>query len=75
LPFFRLIPHCCTPQAVAKRLRVTGSGKVVGRRAGKQHFNEKQTTNKKRELSHMFVVQECDLYKVARCLPYAGLAK
>jgi large subunit ribosomal protein L35 len=60
---------------VAKRLRVTGSGKVVGRRAGKQHFNEKQSTNKKRELSHMFVVPECDIYKVARCLPYAGLAK
>ncbi len=34
---------CCCSQSAAKRLRVTGTGKLVGRHAGKQHFNEKMS--------------------------------
>ena len=30
-------------QAAAKRFKITGSGKVMARHAGKQHFNEKMT--------------------------------
>lgn len=37
-------------QAAAKRYRVTGSGKVMVRRAGKQHLNEKQSRKTKRNL-------------------------
>jgi large subunit ribosomal protein L35 len=36
------------PQASAKRFRVTGAGKIVRRRAGKQHLLYKK--NKKRKL-------------------------
>ena len=37
----------CGPQAAAKRFKVTGGGKVMARRSGKQHMNEKKTTEDK----------------------------
>ena len=35
-------------QAASKRFKLSGSGKLMARHSGKQHMNEKQTTNKKR---------------------------
>lgn len=60
-------------QAAAKRYKVTGSGKVMGRHAGKQHMNEKMSTNHKRELSGSFVLAAGDAYAAAKELPYAGV--
>ena len=37
-------------QSAAKRYKLTGSGKVMVRRAGKQHLNEKQSRKTKRNL-------------------------
>jgi ribosomal protein L35 len=45
----------------------------MARHSGKQHMNEKQTRAKKRDLAKEFVVCDADMYKVARCLPYAKL--
>lgn len=39
-----------TRKSAAKRYKVTGSGKVLVRRAGKQHLNEKQSSKTKRNL-------------------------
>lgn len=42
---------CAAPlQSAAKRYKVTGAGKVMVRRAGKQHLNEKQSRKTKRNL-------------------------
>jgi large subunit ribosomal protein L35 len=60
-------------KAAAKRYKVTGSGKVMGRHAGKQHMNEKMSTNHKRELSGSFVLAAGDAYAAAKELPYAGV--
>ena len=35
-----------TNKSYAKRLRVTPSGKVIGRKAGKNHFNAKESRSK-----------------------------
>ncbi len=40
-------------QAAAKRYKVTGSGKLMARRAGKQHFNEKMSRDDIRDASKM----------------------
>ena len=40
-----------TRKATAKRFKVTASGKVICRHAGKQHLNEKMSKNQKRRLS------------------------
>jgi ribosomal protein L35 len=40
-----------TRSAAAKRFKVTGSGKVLCRHAGKQHLNEKKNKKHKKRLS------------------------
>jgi large subunit ribosomal protein L35 len=40
-----------TRKATAKRFKVTGSGKVIMRQAGKQHLNEKMSKKQKRRKS------------------------
>ena len=42
--------HPPSTQAAAKRYKVTGSGKVMVRRAGKQHLNEKMSRKKNKSL-------------------------
>ncbi|KAE8735451.1 50S ribosomal protein L35 [Hibiscus syriacus] len=42
-----------THKASAKRFRVTGRGKIVRRRAGKQHLLAKKNTKRKLRLSKM----------------------
>ena len=51
-----LIKLLSLSQSCSKRLRVTGTGKVMGRHAGKQHFNEKMSRDEIREGSKMFVL-------------------
>ena len=44
-----------THKAIAKRIRVTKTGKVIKRKAGQDHFNSREsgkvTRNKRRDLS------------------------
>jgi hypothetical protein len=40
-------------QAAAKRFKVTGSGKLMARKAGKNHFNEKKSRDDIRDASKM----------------------
>ena len=60
-------------QAVQKRFKITGAGKVVRRRPGKQHINEKMSRAKIRSLGKQLVVSDTDLPNIAPSLPYAGL--
>ncbi|GAX79523.1 hypothetical protein CEUSTIGMA_g6964.t1 [Chlamydomonas eustigma] len=64
-----------TRKAAAKRFKVTGSGKVMARHAGKQHFNEKMTRDTIREKSKMFVIEGANLYNAIKCLPNHGIGK
>lgn len=43
-------------QAVAKRLKVTAGGKVMARKAGKQHLNQHKSSGKLRALSKDFIL-------------------
>ncbi|MER3589986.1 MAG: 50S ribosomal protein L35, partial [Mastigocladus sp. ERB_26_1] len=54
----------------AKRFRATGSGKIVRRKAFKNHLLEHKTSNKKRKLSKMVLVDERDAENVRLMLPY-----
>jgi large subunit ribosomal protein L35 len=64
------MPKLKTRKAAAKRFRATGSGKIVRRKAFKNHILEKKTTNRKRSLSKMAVVHERDEENVRLMLPY-----
>lgn len=64
------MPKLKTRKAAAKRFRATGSGKIVRRKAFKNHILEKKTSDKKRRLSQMAVVDERDAKNVHLMLPY-----
>ncbi|AKG20266.1 50S ribosomal protein L35 [Calothrix sp. 336/3] len=64
------MPKLKTRKAAAKRFRATGSGKIVRRKAFKNHILEHKTTNKKRKLSKMVIVNERDEENVRLMLPY-----
>ncbi|XP_073002712.1 large ribosomal subunit protein bL35c [Typha latifolia] len=59
-----------THKASAKRFRVTGRGKIVRRRAGKQHLLGKKNTKRKLRLSKMHPVNRSDYDNVIGALPY-----
>ncbi|KAH9603388.1 hypothetical protein KSS87_008992 [Heliosperma pusillum] len=59
-----------THKASAKRFRVTGKGKIVRRRAGKQHLLAKKTTKRKLRLSKLVQVNRSDYDNVVGALPY-----
>ncbi|XP_051142335.1 50S ribosomal protein L35, chloroplastic [Andrographis paniculata] len=59
-----------THKASAKRFRVSGSGKIMRRRAGKQHLNAKKNTKRKLRLSKMVQVDRSDYDNVIGALPY-----
>ncbi|XP_078443500.1 ribosomal protein L35 [Wolffia australiana] len=59
-----------THKASAKRFRVTGRGKIVRRRAGKQHLLAKKNTKRKLRLSKMLQVDRSDYDNVIGALPY-----
>ncbi|CAH1426653.1 unnamed protein product [Lactuca virosa] len=59
-----------THKASAKRFRVTGTGKIVRRRAGKQHLLRKKNAKRRTRLSKVLQVDRCDYNNVIGALPY-----
>ncbi|KAK3003047.1 hypothetical protein RJ639_019812 [Escallonia herrerae] len=59
-----------THKASAKRFRVTGTGKIMRRRAGKQHLLAKKNAKRRNRLSKMQQVDRSDYNNVIGALPY-----
>ncbi|KAM3341158.1 50S ribosomal protein L35, chloroplastic [Capsicum galapagoense] len=59
-----------THKASAKRFKVSGSGKIMRRRAGKQHLLVKKNTKRKNRLSKTVQVDRSDYNNVIGALPY-----
>eukprot|EP00890_Picochlorum_soloecismus_P006528 jgi/Picsp_1/6/NSC_00006-R1_plastid ribosomal protein l35 len=62
-----------TRKAAAKRFKVTGSGKVTVRHAGKNHFQEKKSGKRKQKLSMKHVASDTQMDNIKGCLPYAKI--
>ncbi|BDA43564.1 probable 50S ribosomal protein L35 at C-terminar half [Coccomyxa sp. Obi] len=62
-----------TRKAAAKRYKVTGTGKVLTRRPGKQHINEKKSPKRLSQLGKLKQIDHGDLIKVKKCLPNANI--
>ena len=60
-----------TRKAVAKRFKVTGSGKILRRKQGKRHILQKKNRKRKRNLGKATLVSEADLKKVKANLPFS----
>ena len=60
-----------TRKAVAKRFKVTGSGKVLRRKQGKRHILQKKNRKRKRNLGKATLVSEADIKNVKENLPFS----
>ncbi len=64
------MPKLKTRRAAAKRFRVSGSGKLLRRKAFKNHLLEHKTTKRKSRLTGVVEVHERDAENVRLMLPY-----
>lgn len=64
------MPKLKTHKGVAKRFRLTKSGKVKKRNAGRSHVLGKKTRKRKRNLRQPGYLSAVDEKRVRRLLPY-----
>ncbi|NCA96340.1 MAG: 50S ribosomal protein L35 [Methanomicrobia archaeon] len=64
------MPKLKTNKSAAKRFKITKSGKLKKRAAGRQHVLGKKTRKRKRQLRKSGYVSEADAKKIRRLLPY-----
>lgn len=63
------MPKIKTRSAAAKRIRVTGSGKIVHRKAMGAHLLTKKSSRRKRRLSRQAEISSCNRSAVKRVIP------
>lgn len=61
-----------TRKAVAKRFKITGTGKVLRRKQGKRHLLQNKSRKRKRSLGKVALVSERDMFKVMGNLPFGN---
>jgi len=59
-----------TRKAVAKRFKVTGTGKVLRRHQGKRHLLQNKNRKRKRALGKAALVSDADIKNVKENLPF-----
>ncbi len=64
------MPKLKTRKAAAKRLRASGSGKIMRRQTYRSHLLEHKSASRKRRLAGMVAVNERDVANVHLMLPY-----
>lgn len=65
------MPKLKTKKSVAKRFKVTGTGKLTYHKCNKQHILGKKSPKRKRKLRKAAVVDATNVKQVKRMLPYA----
>lgn len=64
------MPKLKTRKAVAKRVSVTGTGKIKRTKANKQHILTKKNTKRKRSLRQSTLVDSTNVKAMKKELPY-----
>jgi len=60
-----------TRKAVAKRFKITGTGKVLRWRAGRRHLLQTKNPGRRRSLGKVVIVDPTDAYRVKQNLPFS----
>jgi large subunit ribosomal protein L35 len=60
-----------TKKAVAKRFKLTGTGKLKRNRQGKRHLLECKSPARKRRLRKSALVADVDVKRLKACMPFA----
>ena len=64
------MPKMKTHRAAAKRYKVTSSGKILRRQAGKKHLLQHKSSTRKTRISSMVEVSDTHKDLIAKELPY-----
>jgi large subunit ribosomal protein L35 len=64
------MPKLKTKRSAAKRYKITGTGKIVGKHSGKSHFMRRKSAGRRRKLSQEIVLTSADIKKIKTLLPY-----
>ncbi|HEX7653490.1 MAG TPA: 50S ribosomal protein L35 [Verrucomicrobiae bacterium] len=59
-----------TKKSVAKRFKLTGTGKVLRSRAGRRHLAQTKNAKRLRRLGKAAVVDKTDEYRIKQNLPF-----
>jgi large subunit ribosomal protein L35 len=60
-----------TRKSVAKRFKVTATGKVMRTRGGRRHLLQCKTSKRKRKLAKSVLVHDSDAARIKANLPFA----
>ena len=60
-----------THKAISKRVKVTGTGKMLRRKQGKRHLLQSKNRKRKRNLGKAALVSEADLPRLRQCMPFS----
>jgi large subunit ribosomal protein L35 len=60
-----------TKKSVAKRFKITATGKILRRKAGLRHLASSKSSKRKRKLGKAGLVHETMIARVKECLPFA----
>ena len=69
------MPKLKTHKGAARRMKYSGSGKLMRTRQGKSHLRRNKSKRVAREVDEMFVVAKAGLPRLRRMLPYAKKSK
>jgi large subunit ribosomal protein L35 len=61
-----------TRKSVAKRFKVTGTGKVVRTKSGRRHLLASKNAKQKRKMAKSAVVHDSDVARIKACLPFGN---
>jgi large subunit ribosomal protein L35 len=60
-----------THSAMAKRVKITGSGKVVRRKVALNHLRRNKSPHAVRSMDKTFSLKPCDTRNIKKLLPYS----
>jgi large subunit ribosomal protein L35 len=66
-----VVPKLKTHKATARRMQVSGSGKLMRTRQGKSHLRRNKSARAARGYDEMFVLAKVDEPRVRKLIPYA----
>ncbi len=60
-----------TKKAVAKRFKITATGKILRSSAGKRHLLQSKNAKRRRKLAGTTLVDKRDMYKILQSMPFS----
>lgn len=66
----KAIARSKTKKSVAKRFKLTATGKVVRSKAGRRHLLQSKSSKRKRKLGKQVLVDDTDVARVKANLPF-----